>query len=179
LGARSEDLGDPQYFADWGFTWNPVHRFTVNLDLRWKSRNNWLIHTGGRDLTSFDATELAPSMSVDYFITAKQQLRMTMQWIGIKARESDFYLAPTSPGELLDRTKNPADPSDDFTISRLTAQLRYRWEIGPLSDLFVVYTRGSNLDNRVREDFSRLLRDAIEQPIVDTLIVKLRYRFGS
>ena len=179
LGARSEDLGDPQYFADWGFTWNPVHRFSFNLDLRWKSRSNWLIHTGDRDLTSFDATELAPAMSVDYFLTAKQQLRMTMQWIGIKARESDFYMAPTSPGDLLDRAKNPAEPSADFTISRLTAQLRYRWEIGPLSDLFVVYTRGSNLDNRVREDFSRLLLDAIEQPIVDTLIVKLRYRFGS
>ena len=142
FGLRSEDLGDPQYFADWGFTWNPTHRFAFNLDLRWKSRNNWLLHIEDRELTAFDAVELAPSMSVDFFITAKQQLRMTMQWIGIDAEENEFYTVPESPGDLIRRAKDPAAPRDDFTISRLTAQLRYRWEIGPLSDLFVVYTRG-------------------------------------
>ena len=104
---------------------------------------------------------------------------MTLQWAGINADESEFYSVPLQPGELLERTKDPLSPSDDFTISRLTAQLRYRWEIGPLSDLFVVYTRGSNLANRIDEDFDVLLQDAFDDPIIDTLIVKLRYRFGS
>lgn len=179
VGVRSEDLGDPAYFADWGFTWNPVDRFTLDLDLRWKQRDNWLIWIEDTDLTAFDATELTPSMSVDFFITAKQQLRMTLQWAGINADEDEFYTVPGSPGELLSRVKNPLATPDDFTISRLTAQLRYRWEIGPLSDLFVVYTRGSNLTNRVDEDFDVLLQDAFDDPIVDTLVVKLRYRFGS
>ena len=67
----------------------------------------------------------------------------------------------------------------DFAISRLTAQLRYRWEIGPLSDLFVVYTRGSNLPDRVDDGFSDLFDDALNTPIVDVYIVKLRYRFGN
>jgi hypothetical protein len=75
--------------------------------------------------------------------------------------------------------KDPLDDVDDFTISRLTAQLRYRWQLGPLSDLFVVYTRGSNLPNRTSEDFEDLFTDALSDPIVDVLVVKLRYRFGS
>lgn len=179
LGVRSEDLGDPQYFADWGFTWNPVHRFSLDLDLRWKKRNNWLIWMEDRDLTAFNATELSPSMSLDFFITAKQQLRMTMQWIGINADENEFYTVPTSPGDLRERIKDPAAPRDDFTISRLTAQIRYRWEIGPLSDLFVVYTRGSNLPDRGDDGFDDLFIDALESPIVDLLVLKLRYRFGS
>lgn len=179
LGLRSEDLGDPQYFVDWGFTWTPVHRFAFNLDLRWKSRKNWLIHIQDRDLTAFDAVELAPSLSVDFFFTSKQQLRLTMQWIGIEADESQFYTVPISPGDLLERGKDLNAAPDDFTISRLTAQLRYRWEIGPLSDLFVVYTRGSNLENRFDERFSTLLSDALDEAIVDTVVVKLRYRFGS
>ena len=104
---------------------------------------------------------------------------MTMQWAGINADESEYYTVPARPGDLLDRVKDPLEESGDFTISRLTAQLRYRWEIGPLSDLFVVYTRGSNLDNRIDEDFGVLFRDAVDEPIVDTLTVKLRYRFGS
>ena len=51
--------------------------------------------------------------------------------------------------------------------------------LGPLSDLFVVYTRGSNLPNRTAADFEDLFRDALEEPIVDALVLKLRYRFGS
>jgi len=138
-----------------------------------------LIYVGDSNLTAFDAIELTPSMSMDFFITAKQHLRMTMQWAGINADESEYYTVPARPGDLLDRVKDPLEESGDFTISRLTAQLRYRWEIGPLSDLFVVYTRGSNLDNRIDEDFGVLFRDAVDEPIVDTLTVKLRYRFGS
>jgi hypothetical protein len=61
----------------------------------------------------------------------------------------------------------------------MTFQARYRWEIAPLSDLFVVYTRGSNLPGSQFDDYGNLLLDAWDQPIVDTIAVKLRYRFGS
>ena len=62
---------------------------------------------------------------------------------------------------------------------RLTFQARYRWEIAPLSDLFVVYTRGSNLPTDSFETFQDLLVQSWTDTIVDTLAIKLRYRFGS
>ena len=55
---------------------------------------------------------------------------------------------------------------EDFALSRLTSQIRYRWEIGPLSDFFLVYTRGSNLPNRVEESHGEPWEDAISYPIV-------------
>jgi hypothetical protein len=58
-------------------------------------------------------------------------------------------------------------------------QARYRWEIAPLSDLFVVYTRGSNLPNSPEESFSNLLKDSWTNRAVDVFAVKLRYRLGS
>jgi len=45
--------------------------------------------------------------------------------------------------------------------------------------LFLVYTRGSNLPNRVDDVFSDLFDDALNTPIVDVFVVKLRYRFGN
>ncbi len=48
-----------------------------------------------------------------------------------------------------------------------------------MSDLFVVYTRGSNLANQMNEDFEDLLLNAFTDTVIDTAIVKLRYRFGS
>jgi hypothetical protein len=56
--------------------------------------------------------------------------------------------------------------------------LRYRWEIAPLSDLFIVYTRGSNLPGRVDDEFDDLFEDALNDPIIDYFVIKLRYRFG-
>ena len=84
---------------------------------------------------------------------------------------------PPDDGALIPRPE-PAE-SDDFTISRLTMQFRYRWEIGPLSDLFIVYTRGSNVDNEITDDFGMMFQDAISNPIIDLAVIKLRYRFGS
>jgi len=48
-----------------------------------------------------------------------------------------------------------------------------------LSDLFVVYTRGSNVPSRPRESFSNLLTDSWTERLVDILVVKLRYRLGN
>ena len=87
------------------------------------------------------------------------------------------------------KTRRPDSvPFDgDFGLSQLTAQLRYRWEIAPLSDLFIVYTRGSDLvtlrdpaggdDDFV--DFDDLFNDALSEPLVDQVVIKLRYRFGT
>ena len=61
----------------------------------------------------------------------------------------------------------------------MTFQARYRWEIAPLSDLFVVYTRGGNVPGSQFDDYSGLLVEAWQEPVVDTIVIKLRYRFGS
>jgi len=74
---------------------------------------------------------------------------------------------------------NPDEIPDDFVISRMTFQARYRWEIAPLSDLFVVYTRGASLPRNNFLTFQDLLEDSWNTPVVDQLAIKLRYRFGS
>ena len=67
----------------------------------------------------------------------------------------------------------------DFTVSRLTAQVRYRWEIAPLTDLFIVYNRGNQLPTQIGSDFGDLLTDSFSDPVIDSFIAKLRYRFGN
>ena len=177
--ARSEDLGHITYSATLGFTYAPIDRFSLDLDVGWKKRNEWLIYVGDREFTSFDAVEIQPNLSMNFFISSKQQLRLRLQWAGIDADQSQFWTIEKEVGELVPRFKDLSDPTDDFTVSRLTAQVRYRWEIGPLSDLFLVYTRGSNLPNQVDGEFGPLFRDAMNEPIVDVFTMKLRYRFGS
>ena len=177
LGVDGEETGGTTLLFDTGFTYTPFHRFSVDFDLRYKDRDGWLVYRGDRELTTYRTFDLQPRIAVDLFLTARQQLRLTTQWAGIKADQMRFYAIPEGGGKLTVRDE-PLE-SEDFAISRLVAQLRYRWEIGPLSDLFVVYTRGGNLPDRVDDGFSDLFLDAIAEPVVDVFVVKLRYRFGS
>jgi hypothetical protein len=58
--------------------------------------------------------------------------------------------------------------------------VRYRWEIAPLSDVFLVYSRQADLATVLRdEDFEDVFNDAWDAPLADTLVLKARYRFGS
>ena len=117
---------------------------------------------------------------MDFFISARQQFRMSLQWAGIKAAEQQRYFLPENgDGNLVPVEPPPGAASRDFVINRMTVQLRYRWQIAPLSDLFLVYTRGSNIDYNTLEDgFDDLFYDALTDPVIDFFVVKLRYRFG-
>ena len=172
-----EELGGPTYEALLGFSWKPNDRFSLDADIDYAHRRGWVLHTVDRKFTTYDARDLRPSVALDMFVNAHQQLRFTLQWAGIRAADQKHYEVPISDGALKEVPKISAR---DFTISRMTAQLRYRWELDPLSDLFIVYTRGSNLPNRVNDEdsFGSLFGDASRDPVIDEFVVKLRYRFG-
>ena len=178
LGRMEEQVKSAAHSLSAGFTYKPIDRFSLDFDLTRQQQDAWLLWQGDNNFATYAATTWAPRMAVDLFLTARQQFRMTMQWAAIRAEEREFWRIPETQGRLVQVNEDPTE-SAGFAISRLAAQLRYRWEIAPLSDLFVVYTRGSNLHDRVDDEFGDLLRDALSEPLVDVLVVKLRYRFGA
>ncbi|MEM7019821.1 MAG: hypothetical protein AAF512_21105, partial [Pseudomonadota bacterium] len=104
---------------------------------------------------------------------------LSLQWVGIKADEDKFFRIPDQPGDLIPVEKPPG-PSDSFSLSQLSLQLRYRWEIAPLSDIFLVYTRLADRGAALRgASFSDIFSDSYDDPLVDALVLKIRYRFGS
>ena len=107
----------------------------------------------------------------------QHQLRLMLQWAGVRADERGFFRIPDNNGALVATERNI--DSHDFTVSLLTTQLRYRWSIAPLTDFFLVYNRGNTLPNKVKQPIADLFRDAFQDPIVDSLVAKFRYRFGS
>ncbi len=182
LGAKlqQEDIGGQKRSYSLDFEYQPTARFSAKLDLNYESSDGWLLHDAGTDFTRFHSERLRPKFELSYFFSAAQQLRLSLQWIGIKAFERDRWRLLGDRGALtLDSRDISAAPSHrDFSISRLSFQARYRWELAPLSDLFFVYTRGSDLPSNIQTSFSDLFQDALDQALVDSLVFKLRYRFG-
>ena len=179
---REEAVGAGMYRRTQGeLRWRPTDRITLDLGLRYADREAWLLHQADGEFTAFQSEELRPNFNLSYFFTARQQLRLAFQWIAIRAHEQDFYRVPDTPGFLLPRIKEETEPSDDFGISRMNLQLHYRWEIAPLSDLFVVYTKNAAAPyvEAVDRGFGDLLGDTLAETTGENLVLKLRYRFGS
>ena len=162
-----------------GLTWRPTDRFSSAINLQYTDQEALLIHKGGGAYTSFEAHQWAPNLEVNYFIGPRQQIRFTMQYNGLKAFEDRFWQSSPVGAEPLRPVEKPTATSDNFSISRMTFQARYRWEIAPLSDLFLVYTRGSNLPRDTFDSYSNLFAWTWNQPIIDTFAFRLRYRFGA
>ena len=161
--------------------WRPSDRMTMGLGLRYVDREAWLLHQSNGAFTAFAADELMPNLDLSYFFSARQQLRMAFQWVAVKAEERSFYQMPDTPGFLVPRTKAADDAADDFAISRMNLQVRYRWEIAPLSDLFLVYTNNAGMpySETTGKDFGQLFTETFEQTTGENVVLKFRYRFGS
>ena len=179
LGFEEEDLGSDSYYYEAKVNWRPLDGLSLAAGVKYLDRDGWLLHQENRNFTTFSAEQWQPNLSVEYFISAKQQFKVSVQWVGIRAEEDEFYLSPAISGNLIAVAK-PTGPSDSFSISDMVFQARYRWEIAPLSDLFIVYSRTSDLSQALLNDkFDDLLDNAWQEPVGDQLVMKIRYRFGS
>jgi hypothetical protein len=181
LNARyeGEELGGYHVSGSGQITWHPLDRLSAEIYAFHRQRFGWLLHQGARDFSTFDAEEWQVRFAANFFVSARQQFRASLQWVGIRADEDERFLVPVRPGSLLPVVRGPDAPARDFSISSLNMQLRYRWELAPLSDLFIVYTRNANLRSRDKPSFRTLFSDAYDTPLAEQLVVKLRYRLGS
>jgi len=182
-GVEQEMLDGEKLSLGAELTWRPSDQFAVGLEVKYIDRDGWLLHQGDDLFATFEAEQWMPEFSVEYYISARQQLRLSFQYIGIKAREKDFYRIPDRPDDLIPIAKPSgagARSSYDFSVSQYTLQARYRWEFAPLSDIFLVYTRQADLRTALGEaSFNDLFNDAWQDPLNDVLVFKIRYRFGS
>ncbi|MBT8080676.1 MAG: hypothetical protein KJO31_18995 [Gammaproteobacteria bacterium] len=176
---RGEDTGGYQTELKVGANWQPFHNLRVEGSVEFGKRDGWLLHEEDQFFTEFNADIFQPELRVDFFPSAKQQLRVALQWVGIQAEEDRYYALPPGTTDLVD-IPNPWPVGDrkSFSISQLNFQIRYRWQIAPLSDLFIVYTKGDRRDTELIE-FNDMFRESWQDPLIDQIVLKIRYRLGS
>ncbi len=177
-GFIGEDLGGNTWTGEGQIDWRPSDRFRASIGTAYYDTNDWLLHRAGRFMGTYDGIQWEPKLTLEYYISADQQFRTSLQWVGIKANADQVYRVPTKPGDL-ELVSNPAVPGN-FSVSNLIFQSRYRWEVAPLSEVFVVLTIQANQTRRLGDStFESLFNDAFESPLYNSLVLKVRYRFGS
>lgn len=152
--------------------WYPIEALTVRTIVQPQWSDDWLLWERENSFGSYAAKRLDVDLRVDWIPTPRHELRVKLEWIGVDAEQRRAYRA-TPSGDLV----RSADRSPPFTVSNFGLQIRYRFELAPMSELFVVYGRGGfqqQLDDE--RGIATLLGDIPEVRDADQFLIKLRYR---
>jgi hypothetical protein len=174
MGAYAYQQGVRDYTGRLQLTtaWYPTEKLTMLLDLLPYYFDDWLLWEGGNLFGSYRGERLDFALRADWIPAPRHELRVKWQWIGIDAEARAAYR--TDAGGRLFEVAQPLAP---FTVNNLGLQVRYRYEIGPLSELFLVYARGGfNLLNDDDRGVGDLFGDMTDVRDADQFLIKVRYR---
>ncbi|MBK7042957.1 MAG: hypothetical protein IPH50_04195 [Rhodanobacteraceae bacterium] len=150
-------------------------RFDIDVGLFGMHQQDWVVWQGGSNFGRFKAERAELSSNLNWFIDDTQELRIKLQAIAIDA-EAIAMRTPDSNGSLV----ATASSLSDFSVRNLGFQIRYRYKLGPLSDVFAVYSRGGfereNLQSG--DSVGVILGDTFALDQDDQFLVKLAYRFA-
>lgn len=150
----------------------------VNLFVGVRALHNpeWLLWQGGNLLGTFSSELLELRAGLSWLISGRQELQARLEAIGLTARAKQAWrVAPDGTPVAVDET------IDDFALRRLGFQVRYRYELAPLSNLYIAYVRGGSLLEREAGpyDVGDEFRGAFDLRDSEQFLVKLSYRFGN
>lgn len=149
-------------------------RMLVFAGLEYSHNPDWLLWRGGNRVGQFRADLLSLAAGLEWFIDDKQELRVRLETIGVNARNRQAYRVDAGGRPL---AVDEAIP--DFDLRNLGFQVRYRYELAPLSYLYVAYVRGGEMfeEGARRGDVGHQFREAFDLRDSEQLLVKLSYRF--
>ncbi len=160
------------YELEFTNSWYPRDGLTLNLTLYPRRSSEWLLWRDGNLFGHYTARRLDAYGRIDWLPAPGHELRVKLQWIGINASPTEAFRT-AGKGDLTPTS----DPLLPFTVNNVGVQVRYRYQLGPLSDIYVVYSRGGF---QFRDDDDRqlgaLFSDADQVREADQILVKVRYR---
>lgn len=132
----------------------------------------WLLWQHDNLLGMYDRRQLQLSAALNWNISDKQELRVKLQAIGLTGHARKSWRVQTDMSAVESGESIP-----EFNLHQLGFQIRYRYELAPLSNIYVVYGRGGYNQSELFTDAPGEFRRAFNLRDTEMLMVKLAYRF--
>ncbi len=139
--------------------------------IEYQTQSNWSVWRTDNLFGYYDKEMISSGINLDWFIGDRQEIRLKGKIYGIKANKARAYRADSSG--YLNASNDSLDP---FELSETAFQVRYKYQFAPLSDLYVVYTRGGKYNFSRENSFEKIYSGAWSNQNLDKFIVKLRYK---
>ena len=155
------------------FKYMPVDNLSLSLMHQHADENQWLNWFNDNLLATFHRKQRTSVVEMEWFHNNVHELRIKAQMVAFTGRNPQALY-----GDLSGNLNPEIIDIAPITISELAFQVRYRYEIMPLSYLYIVYSKGGRVSMQDDEDglFS-LYRRPWNSPEKENFTVKLRYRF--
>ena len=110
---------------------------------------------------------------MDWFIKDRHELRLKSQFIALDSNDP-IGISSNGTGYLQINDLN----TSSFEIGRSALQIRYKYEIAPLSNLFIIYSRGGDTNIEDEQDgATNLIQDSWLNPSDEIISIKLRLKY--
>ena len=151
----------------------PLDNLSFSMMYQHDDEKDWLNWLDDNLLAAYERKQRTSILELEWFHKNKHELRVKAQMVAFTGRDPVPYLGDQA-GKL-----NPVNINlSPITISELAFQVRYRYELMPLSYLYVVYSKGGRVSLQDdEEDLFNLYRRPWNSPEKENFTVKLRYRF--
>ena len=151
----------------------PADNLSFSVMYQYENENDWLNWLDENLLAAFNRKQRTSIVEMEWFHKNSHELRIKAQLVAFTGRDPVAYL-----GNLNGKLTLADIDIPPITISELAFQIRYRYEIMPLSYLYLVYSKGGRVSMQDEEDeiFS-LYRRPWNSPEKENFTIKLRYRF--
>jgi hypothetical protein len=172
--ARGEitNPGALSYGVDYTATYFVNDDFSVYLGGYADRSSAWSVWQRDNLVGVYAGREWHANAGLTWNLANRQELRVKLQLLAIDAQARSAYRV------LSNNAAAPvADPVEDFSVLNLGFQVRYRYEVAPMSDLYVVYARGGYQERETSDGIGRLLGDSAGLRDDEQLLVKFSYRF--
>lgn len=168
-----ESNGYERRFAKIAGSFYPVDNFRLGYSFRLREEDEWLNWLEGNKLAVYDLTQNIISVNINWYKGSKHEIRLKSQFVALDAQDP-ISLITNEDGYLLNHT----DKINPFTQGITSFQIRYKYEIAPLSNFYLVYTKGGNvIDDDNERSTSQTFKDPWNNPNNEILSLKFRLKF--
>ena len=151
----------------------PNDNLKINLQYRIRKENEWLIWTENNKFGLYDSEQDTFSMGLNWFSGNKHEIRLKSQFVALQADNPRSLISDS--GGYLYETDDLIKP---FTQGVVSFQVRYKYEIVPLSYLYLVYSKGGTSYDE-DEDYSKseIFNQPWNNPSDEVYSIKFRLKY--
>ena len=151
----------------------PNDNLKINMGYRIRKENEWLIWTEDNKFGLYDSEQDTVSIGLNWFRGNKHEIRLKSQFVALQADNPQSLISDS--GGYLYNSDNLIEP---FTQGVVSFQVRYKYEIAPLSYLYLVYSKGgTNYDEDEDYSKSEIFNQPWNNPSDEVYSIKFRLKY--
>jgi hypothetical protein len=163
---------DRRRSASMGVGYSPRDNIRTWLRMNHRQRSNWTIRTDEDLYATFSQRRLGLNTGVTWYRSQKEELSFKIEMVSFRNQKGQSWQIDEN-GYF----KKSDLAADSINLGSLAFQVRYKYELAPLSNFYLVYTRGGSVFFDDEADNSTIFSDTWDRPQGNRFAAKIRYRF--